>query len=144
MAVSIKHIILAYLHKNKLFIPGTEFKELLYNTDTYTFNKIQMVNKQFQLPTYVYTYTVHVLSQPLLQCNYSTFHYCILLTLQEWIQKNGVLSIVLKDNLHQPQVTDCRYDYTKLNYQKGFDVLVLGNPGVFKKLSQSRVIEAAW
>jgi len=22
----------------------------------------------------------------------------------EWIQKNGVLSIVLKDNLHQPQV----------------------------------------
>ena len=62
MAVSIKHIILAYLHKNKLCIPGTEFKELLYNTDTYTFNKIQMVNKQFQLPTYVYTYIVHVLS----------------------------------------------------------------------------------
>lgn len=24
--------------------------------------------------------------------------------LQDWIQKNGVLSIVLKDNLHQPQV----------------------------------------
>ena len=47
MAVSIKHIILAYLHKNKLCIPGTDFKELLYNTDTYTFNKIQMVNKQF-------------------------------------------------------------------------------------------------
>ena len=28
----------------------------------------------------------------------------LVLHLQEWIQKNGVLSIVLKDNLHQPQV----------------------------------------
>lgn len=50
MAVSIKHIILAYLHKNKLCIPGTDFKELLYNTDTYTFNKIQMVNNNSNYP----------------------------------------------------------------------------------------------
>lgn len=32
-----------------------------------------------------------------------------LLIFQEWIETNNVLSIVLKDNLHQPQVKNISY-----------------------------------
>jgi len=36
------------------------------------------------------------------------FHYTIILcvTVQEWIQENDVLSIVLRDSLHQPQYVE--------------------------------------
>ena len=37
--------------------------------------------------------------------------YIVYVISQEWIQKNGVLSIVLKDNLHQPQVLTQYYDW---------------------------------
>ena len=38
--------------------------------------------------------------------NFATFSYTLLLFIaQAWLQENNVLSIVLKDNLHQPQVS---------------------------------------
>ena len=32
--------------------------------------------------------------------------YCLTLCLQEWVQENDVLSIVLRDSLHQPQYVE--------------------------------------
>ena len=76
-------------------------------SDLHFISKVSNINQLFKI--IVAKLSSHFLSQ--LVCHglitiLVLFMYSnVCFALQEWIQKNGVLSIVLKDNLHQPQVT---------------------------------------